>query len=107
MTVAKDSAGYKIQAFVPDPTLSQVNTAMTGTVVFKRGSGATVDVTNWLAIRIVASAASTYYFNADTTKRYPLAVGVENVIYVTDPNFSQVSFVLGAGIASIQGMSIA
>jgi hypothetical protein len=99
-----DGEGQKIQAFHPDPSMSQVNSAMTGTKVFKKGSGADVDVTGWIAMRVVASAASTYYFNSDSTKTYPLPIGAETTIYFGNSAIAQVTLVLGAGTASIQGM---
>ena len=100
----RDFEGQKLQGFIPDPTKSQVNTAITGTKVFKIGSGADVDITGWLAMKVVASAGSTYYFNSDTTKTMPLPANVEVTIFVTNPSITQVTLVLGAGTASVQGM---
>jgi len=103
--LAIDDYGIRIQGFVPDPAKSQVNTAMTGTVVFKKGTGGTVDITGWLAIQINPTIDSYYYFNTDTTKTYPLAGGVDSVIFVpTSASTTQIAVVLGAGTASVQGM---
>jgi len=100
----RDSDGMKLQGFIPDPAKSQVNSAITGTKVFKKGSGADDDITGWLALKVVASAASTYYFNSDSTKTMPLPANVEVAIFVTNSAITQVSLVLGAGTASVQGM---
>ena len=93
-----------VQQFTPDAAKSQVTTAMTGTKVFKKGSGADVNILGWVCIRVVPSALSSYYFNSDTTKTFPLAASVNNDICVLSNDITQVSLVLGAATASIQGM---
>jgi hypothetical protein len=100
-----DGGGVPIQSFIPDPAKSQVNTTMTGTIVAKKGTGQDINITGWIAIKVVPSAASTYYFNSDTTKTFPLFAGVENIIMVGSVATSgTVNLVFGAATASIQGM---
>jgi len=100
----KDGNGHAIQDFVPDPAKSQVNASMTGTITFKKGTGATVNCTGWLAIRVDPTADATYYFNSDTTKTYPIYSGMPNIIWLGQLNTGEsVSLVLGSATASIQG----
>jgi hypothetical protein len=99
-----DARGQKIQDIVPDPAKSQVNANMTGTITFVKGSGGAVDITGWLAIKIDPTADGTYYFNSDSTKTYPVYTGVSNVVFVQRVDITQVTFVLGAATASVQGM---
>jgi hypothetical protein len=104
------TTGDKIQTFTPDPGKSQVTSAMTGTVTFKIGSGGTVDITNWIAIKIRPSADSTYYYNTDTTKTYALTANTDSIIMVNQTStkyetpITQVVVVLGAATAYVQGM---
>lgn len=100
-----DAQAIGIQLFNPSPAKSQVNSAMTGTITLKKGTGGTVNVTGWLVARIVPTADSTYYFNSDSTKTYPLFAGQDNFISMDSiPKGELVTLVLGAATASIQGM---
>ena len=109
-TFAKSSLLYDeghtaIQAFMPDPEKSQVKTAMTGNITFKKGVGGTIDITGWLFLRIDPTLDSTYYFNADTTKTYPLRAGVDNLIPVGHlADGASLTAVFGSATASVQGM---
>ena len=67
------------QTFIPDPTYSQVNTSMTGTVVFKKLPTAAetalgyIDFSNIIMMTVRPTAAGvTYYYNSDTTKTISL-----------------------------------
>lgn len=100
-----DGNDIPIQLFAPDPAKSQVNTAMTGTVTFKVGSGGTVDITNWIVLCVSPTADSTYYFNSDSTKTYPLRSLQDNYISVRQlAKGKSVTLILGAATASVQGM---
>lgn len=99
-----DFRGQKIQDIVPDPAKSQVNADMTGTIAFVKGPGGVVDITGWLAIKIDPTADSTYYYNSDSTKTYPIYAGVSNVVWVLQSAVTQVTFVLGGATASVQGL---
>lgn len=100
-----DAQAIGIQLFNPSPAKSQVNSAMTGTITLKKGTGGTVNVTGWLVARIVPTADSTYYFNSDSTKTYPLFADLENYITMDSiPKGELITIVLGAATASIQGM---
>ncbi len=100
-TDARDNA---LQTFVPDPAKSQVNSAMTGNITFQVGAGGTVNCTGWLGIRVDPTADSTYYFNLDTTKTFPIYSGVANFIPLLQLTSGQsVTLVLGAATASVQG----
>lgn len=100
-----DARGAKMQVFAADPAKSQVNAAMTGTITFKKGSGGTVDCTGWLMIQVDPTSDSTYYYNSDTTKTYPLYAGQTNTIVVRQlASGESVSLVLGSATASVQGM---
>lgn len=100
-----DARGTGIQLFNPAPTRSQVNSAMTGTITFKKGTGGTVNVTGWSMIRIAPTVDATYYFNSDSTKTYPLFSGTHNFIALDSIATGElVTIVLGAATASVQGM---
>jgi len=100
-----DGKGIRMQTFAPAPAKSQTNASMTGTVIFKKGTGATVNVTGWLFIKVDPTADSTYYFNSDSGKTYPLRAGSDNLIPLASLAVGEsVSLVLGAATASIQGM---
>lgn len=103
--LAADYSTATIQAFVPDPAKSQINSAMTGTLVFKKGTGGDVNITDWLAIQIDPTADASYYFNTATTKTYPLRSGVDNLIWVGQLAAGEsVTLVLSTATASVQGM---
>lgn len=100
----REGNGSAVQAFIPDPAKSQVNTAMTGNISFTKGTGGTVNCTGWLAINVVPTADATYYFNSDTTKTFPLYSGQGNLIWLAQLNTGEsVTLVLGSATASIQG----
>lgn len=104
-SLTHDRGQTPVQAFIPVPSRSQANASMTGTVVFTKGTGGTVNITGWLAIRVDPTADSTYYFNSDTTKTYPLRAGSDNFIMVGQLAAGEsVSLVLGSATASVQGM---
>ena len=92
------------KGFIPNPNFSQVTSAMTGTITMKKGTGASVNVAGWKAIRIVPTALSSYYYNTDTTKTYPLPANIETLIHIGSSYVTQVVLVLGAATASVQGM---
>lgn len=97
--------GDLFQVFVPDPAKSQVNSAMTGTVVFKKGTGGTVDCTGWIMLRVDPTANATYHFNSDTTKTFPIYAGKENIIPLRQlPIGGSVTLTLSTATASVQGM---
>jgi hypothetical protein len=100
----KQMNGESLQVFAPDAAKSQVNTAVTGTKVFKKGTGADFNITNWCCMRVVPTLASTYYFNTDSTKTMAMPANSVNDIWVIDPGITQVTLVLAAGTASVQGM---
>ena len=101
----KDKLHQALQAFIPSPAKSQVNSAMTGTVVFKVGAGGTVDISDWLALKVDPTYDGSYYYNSDNTKTYPLRAGVDNIIFVGQLLAgNSVTLLLDAGTASIQGM---
>lgn len=103
--LGKDSRGVKFQTFSADPAKSQVNSSMTGTITFRKGTGGTVDITGWDMMRINPTLDSTYYFNTDSTRTYPLNSGSDNIIVLSPVAIGdQVTVVLGAGTASVQGM---
>lgn len=100
----RDGNGTPLQSFVPDPAKSQTNTAMTGTISFKKGTGGTVNCTGWLAIKVNPTADATYYFNSDTGKTYPIISGEDNIIWLGQlATGESVNLVLGSATASIQG----
>jgi len=101
----RDYIGTPVPAFVPDPRFSQVNTAMTGTVVFKKGEGGDVDIMGRMILRIDPTVDGYYYFNGDTTKTYPLRAESDNLIIVGQLGVGEsVTLVLGTATASVQGM---
>ena len=91
----------QVFSFIPDPTKSQA--PMTGTKVFKKGTGADVNATGWKQLCVNPSADSMYYYNADSTKTKNLKAGVDNIIWFADPTVTQVTLTLGAATAYIQG----
>ena len=97
-------SGNAVQAFCPDAEKSQVTSAMTGTKVFKKGTGADVNIVNWLVMQVRPTIDSVYYFNNDSTKTYTLSGGMDNFIFVASPSITQVTIAFGAGTAQIQGM---
>lgn len=102
----RDKQGQDIiQAFAPDPGKSQVSSTLTGTKTFKKGTGGDVDITDWQAIRINPTAASSYYLNTDTTKTFPLPAGVNSDIYI-EKHIQQVVVLFGTAIGAnaVQGM---
>ncbi len=100
-----DARGTTIQIFTPDPAKSQTNSAMTGTIVFKVGTGGNVNVTGWLAINIDPTADSYYYFNSDTGKTKNIYTGTDNLITVVGlPAGTTINVVFGTATASVQGM---
>lgn len=104
-SLTSDLATTPVQAFVPDPAKSQVNSAMTGTLVFKKGTGGDVNITGWLMLNVDPTADATYYFNSDTTKTFPLRAGADNLIFIGQlASGESVSLVLGSATASVQGM---
>jgi hypothetical protein len=87
--------------FVANPTLSQVNTAMTGTITFKKGTGASVNITGWQQIAITPTADTTVYFNTDTTKTFIIKANAQTVITI-HPLTTQIVCAFGAATASVQ-----
>lgn len=103
--LGKDSKGVKFQTFAADPAKSQVNSAMTGTITFRKGTGGTVNITGWNMMRINPTTDSTYYFNNESTKTYPLPSVSDNIIVVDQLAAGEyITVVLGSGTASVQGM---
>jgi hypothetical protein len=103
--LARTQRNEELQSFVPDPSKSQINTAMTGTIIFKKSTiGGDVDITDWFAISVAPTADTTYYFNTDSNKTKTIYAGSEAIVFVYRPNISQVVFDFGAGTADIQGM---
>jgi hypothetical protein len=98
------------QTFTPDPTYSQVNTSMTGTVVFKKLPTAAetalgyIDFSNIIMMTVRPSLASTYYYNSDTTKTITLDAAKVTLIPL-GKGVSKVTISFGAGTAEIQAMS--
>ena len=99
------------QTFIPDPIYSQVNTLMTGTVVFKKNPTANEllvgykDFSNIIAMTVRPTAAGvTYYYNNDTTKTITLTQDVVNLI-ILGKGVSKVTISFGAGTAEVQAMS--
>lgn len=100
-----DGRGVKMQTFAPDPSKSQTNASMTGTIVFKVGTGGDVNITDWKFIQIDPTANSYYYFNSDTGKTWPLYTGVANGISLAQlPTGTTLNVVFGSATASVQGM---
>jgi hypothetical protein len=95
--------GSLLQTFSPDAGKSQVTTGMTGTKIFKKGTGADVNINEWVCIRVNSAAAGTYYFNSDSTKTFPLPIGTSDV-YVASDDIVQVTITFGAGTNYVQGM---
>lgn len=77
---------------------------MTGTVKFAKDGSGDVDIKGWCAVKINPSADAVYYFNADSTKTYPLMGGVDNLIFCSHDAVVSFSIVLGTATASVQGM---
>lgn len=95
-----DSARRQISAFIPVPGRSLV--PITGTYVFQHGTGGNTDMTNWSIISIRPTAASTYYYNEDTTKVKTIDADVDNLVFVGQAGVVKVTFVLGEATAQIQ-----
>lgn len=102
--VARTQRGEELQSFVPDPDKSQINTSMTGSVVFKKGPGGNVDISDWFAISVTPTEDITYYFNTDTNKTKTIFAGSEAIIFVYRQNITQVVFNFDTCIADVQGM---
>ena len=78
---------------------------MTGTVVFSQNKEpGTISMYNWLRFKVVPTVDSTYFFNDDSDKTFPLFAGQENEIYVIEDSTLKVTFNFGTGTASIQAM---
>jgi hypothetical protein len=102
-----DDNGNKIQGFIPDPSKSQITANMTGNKTFKKGAGGDVDITGWMVIQVKPTSDSSYYFNSDTTKTYPLPALVDSVIFVKPASITQAVIQFGTAISSgagVQGM---
>ncbi len=97
------NAAVKAGLFIPDPAKSQVNSAMTGTKVFKKGTGGDVNVTGWTWILVNPTAACTYYYNSDTTKTKKLYQDKDNIIWLQPNNVTQVTIVFSTATADVQG----
>lgn len=103
-TLATDKASNAVNAFVPDPAKSQVNTSMTGKIKFAKDGSGNVNIKNWFAIHVNPTIDSTYYYNNDSTKTFPLAAGTDNTIFVMQSGVTSVTIQFGNGTASVQGM---
>lgn len=104
-SILKDYNNATVYVFQPDPAKSQVNSSMTGTLTFKKGTGASVDITGWTVIKVDPTADGTWYFNSDSTKTWPLRSGSDNYIPVKRLAIGEsVVLVLGSATASVQGM---
>lgn len=99
-----DANGELYQTFVPDPAKSQVNTAMTGVVTFKKDGTGTVNINKWFAIKIRPTVDVTWYYGADSTKVEKVLADEEAVIFVNKASVAIVTINFGAGTASVQGM---
>ena len=101
----KQIGGDKLIQFSPDASKSLVTADFAAgvTKTFKKGTGGDYNIQNWLCIRVYAAVAGSYYFNTDTTKTFPLLVGI-NDIYLADVNIQQVVITMGAGANAVQGM---
>jgi hypothetical protein len=93
-----------VQAFVPDPTKSQENSAMTGTIVFGKTNSPNVNIDDWIAIKVRPTSDSTYYYNSDSTKTCTLPADVETIIWVGQDSVTSITIAFGAGTAEVQGM---
>lgn len=102
--LATDGREAPIQDFVPDPTKSQTNASMTGTITFGKTGSPTVNISGWMAISVVPTADATYYYNSDTGKTFPLYSGQANLIWVKQSGVTSVTLTLGSATASVQGM---
>lgn len=95
-----DSISRQIPAFIPIPGRSLA--PITGTYVFKIGAGGNTDITGWSIILIRPTAASTYYYNDDSTKVKTIDANYDNLVFVGQAGVSKVTFVLGEATAQIQ-----
>lgn len=102
VNVPRSSHGEPIPFFVADPSKSQVTSAMTGTITFKKGTGASVNITGFQQLCIVPTADSVAYFNSDTTKTFTLKANVQNIITI-HPKVTQIVCAFGGATASVQG----
>ena len=101
IVIQNDTRHRPIPAFIPDAAKSQ--SPITGTYVFKFGSGGDKDITGYSMLKIRASADSTYFYNDDNTKTYGLAAGVDEVIWVGQSSVNKVTVTLEAATAFVQG----
>lgn len=99
-----DEARNGMQSFVPDPSKSQVNSRMRNKVVFSKNGKGDVDIHDWMIIRVHPYADTSYYYNDDSDKTYPMLSDTDNLIFVLQPNVKSVTIMFGNYSAAVQGM---
>lgn len=82
----KDIHGEEVQAFVPDPSKSQVPQSLAGTLDLST----LLTIGDCLAIVIRANADITRYFNGETTKTRTIPANVDTLIMI-DENVTELT----------------
>jgi len=93
-----------IQAFIPDPAKAQVPINLATTKVFKKGTGADYNITDWTAINIIPSTTNiTRYFNSDSTKTRTIYADQDNIIII-HPDVTQITISGVDASVEVEGM---